>query len=53
VLQCFDPGYDETGVAMGEDVSFCRRWQATGGDIWVVFDETVGHVGPFVFRASL
>lgn len=52
VLQCFDPAYDENGVAMGEDVSFCRRWQATGGELWVVFDETVGHVGPFVFRAA-
>jgi len=51
VLQCFDPAYDANGVAMGEDVSFCRRWQATGGHLWVVFDETVGHVGPFVFRA--
>ena len=53
VLQCFDPAYDENGVTMGEDVSFCRRWRATGGELWVVFDETVGHVGPFVFRAAL
>ena len=53
VLQCFDPSYDENGVSVGEDVSFCRRWQATGGELWVVFDETVGHVGPFVFRAAL
>lgn len=51
VLQCFDPAYDEGGVSMGEDISFTRRWQATGGDIWVVFDDTVGHVGPYVFRA--
>jgi len=53
VLQCFDPIYDGKGVAMGEDVSFCRRWQDTGGEVWVVFDETVGHVGPFMFRAAL
>ena len=51
VLQCFDPAYDENGVSMGEDVSFTRRWQQTGGELWVVFDDTVGHVGPFVFRA--
>lgn len=51
VLQCFDPAYDEGGVSMGEDISFTRRWKATGGDIWVVFDDTVGHVGPYVFRA--
>ena len=53
VLQCFDPAYDDNGVAVGEDVAFCRRWRATGGELWVVFDETVGHVGPFVFRAAL
>lgn len=51
VLQCFDPAPDVNGVSMGEDVSFCRRWQATGGELWVVFDDTVGHVGPYVFRA--
>lgn len=51
VLQCFDPAYDEAGVAMGEDVSFARRWQGAGGEIWVYYDDTVGHVGPFVFRA--
>jgi hypothetical protein len=53
VLQCFDHAYDENGVAMSEDVSFCRRWQDAGGELWAVFDETVGHVGPFVFRATL
>ncbi|HEY8572112.1 hypothetical protein [Phenylobacterium sp.] len=51
VLQCFEPQYDEAGLAMSEDVSFCRRWQQAGGELWVVFDDTVGHVGPFTFRA--
>lgn len=53
VLQCFDPAYDEAGIAMSEDVSFCRRWQATGGEVWVVYDDAVGHSGPFTFRARL
>ncbi len=52
VLQCFDPLYDENGLAMSEDVSFIRRWQAQGGDVWAVFDERVGHIGPFMFRAA-
>lgn len=51
VLQCFDPAHDANGISMGEDVSFCRRWQATGGELWVVFDDTVGHIGPYMFRA--
>ena len=53
VLQCFDPIYDPNGVAIGEDLSFCRRWRAAGGELWTVFDDTVGHFGPFLFRARL
>lgn len=53
VLQCLDSAYDANGVAMSEDVSFCRRWQDSDGELWVVFDETVGHSAPFTFRASL
>lgn len=52
-LQCFDPLYDENGLAMSEDVSFIRRWQGQGGEVWAVFDERVGHVGPFMFRAGM
>lgn len=53
VLQCFDPVYDANGVAIGEDLSFCRRWRALGEELWAVFDDTVGHFGPFLFRARL
>jgi len=51
VLQCFEPLYDQAGVAMSEDVSFLRRWQDAGGELWAVFDDRVGHVGPFMFSA--
>lgn len=53
VLQCFDPVYDPNGIAISEDLSFCRRWRAVGGEIWTLFDDTVGHFGPFLFRARL
>jgi hypothetical protein len=53
VLQCFDAMYDPNGVAIGEDLSFCRRWRAAGGELWTIFDDTVGHFGPFLFRARL
>ncbi len=53
VLQCFDAAYDPNGVAIGEDLSFCRRWRAVGGELWTIFDDTVGHFGPFLFRARL
>jgi hypothetical protein len=52
VLQCFDPLADARGLKMGEDVSFCRRWTDLGGDIWVTFDESIGHTGPYTFRAA-
>jgi hypothetical protein len=50
VLQCFEALYDESGVAMSEDIAFCRRWSELGGEIWAVFDPRVGHIGPFTFR---
>ncbi len=53
VLQVFDPVYDPNGVAIGEDLSFCRRWRDAGGELWTIFDDTVGHFGPFLFRARL
>ena len=37
---------------MGEDFSFCQRWRALGGEIWVTFDESLGHTGPYTFRAA-
>jgi hypothetical protein len=53
VLQCFEALSDAHGIAMSEDVSFCRRWRAIGGEIWALFDERIGHVGPFTFRPAL
>jgi hypothetical protein len=52
VFQCFEPLANENGVKMGEDVSFCRRWRDIGGEIWVTFDESIGHTGPYTFRAA-
>ena len=52
VFQAFEPLANEHGVKMGEDVSFCRRWRAIGGEIWLTFDESIGHTGPYTFRAA-
>jgi hypothetical protein len=35
---------------MSEDYSFCSRWTETGGEIFAVIDEEIGHAGEFVFR---
>jgi hypothetical protein len=46
LLQCFEPGRDQHGIALGEDVSFCLRWsQELKGEIWANVDEAIMHVG--------
>lgn len=52
VLQCFEALPNPNGVMMGEDFSFCKRWRDLGGEIWVTFDESLGHTGPYTFRAA-
>jgi hypothetical protein len=53
VLQCFEQLRNPHGVMLSEDVSFCRRWRGMGGEIWLTFDESIGHTGPYTFRAAL
>jgi hypothetical protein len=53
VLQCFESMTDDNGIAQSEDVSFCRRWRAIGGELWATFDQAVGHTGPITYRAAV
>jgi hypothetical protein len=54
VLQVFDNLRDpHTTLFVGEDVSFCRRWTDTGGEIWAMVDELVTHVGYHNFTGRL
>lgn len=40
----------ETGESYsGEDVSFCRRWRAVGGKIWIHTGVVLKHTGDQVF----
>lgn len=32
---------------LSEDMSFCRRWVALGGEIWANVEHRISHVGPF------
>lgn len=52
VFQIFEALPNPNGVMMGEDVSFCHRWRNLGGEVWVTFDESLGHTGPYTFRAA-
>jgi hypothetical protein len=45
VLQCFEPLRLQSGLYLGEDVSFFRRWSSIGGEMWALADEMIMHAG--------
>jgi hypothetical protein len=45
-LKCFDARATQSGVTLGEDFAFAHRWvYQLGGEIHLVFDEFIFHVG--------
>jgi hypothetical protein len=48
VIRCFDKIRNET-MRLSEDMSFCYRWQACGGEVWANVNHKISHVGPFDF----
>jgi hypothetical protein len=42
----------ETGYYLSEDFSFCRRWRAIGGAIWLDLASKLAHVGPHAFQGD-
>lgn len=43
----------ETSTYLSEDFSFCHRWAAMGGEIWVDLTSKLQHVGSMVFQGDL
>lgn len=43
----------EGKTRLSEDLSFCHRWRAMGGRIWIDPDMTIGHIGPKLFVGKL
>jgi hypothetical protein len=41
------------GLRWSEDYTFCERWRAIGGDIWLDPMITLGHWGPHPWRGSI
>lgn len=35
---------------LSEDLSFCERWRACGGEVWAHIARTITHVGPYHYR---
>jgi hypothetical protein len=48
----FNPLENEEGVPLSEDISFCRRWITSGGEIWADIGSTTVHVGREPFSGS-
>ena len=41
-----------TGIYLSEDYSFCRRWRALGGEIWLDLESKLTHTGQDSFRGD-
>jgi len=52
LLQAFAPLYTDRGNILSEDISFCRRWTDTGGELWASIGEEVVHVGRHAVRGT-
>jgi hypothetical protein len=49
----FDCVIDHRGHYLSEDWTFCRRWQALGGDIWAHSKTLLNHVGHYEFQGDI
>ena len=49
----FDTIIDSKGHYLSEDWTFCRRWQALGGDIWADSRVLLNHSGHYEFKGDL
>lgn len=51
IFECMiDP---ESDRYLSEDYSFCRRWQALGGEIWVDVLSTLSHTGAIIIAGDI
>lgn len=43
----------EKGVLWSEDLSWCQRWRAIGGEVWLDPDIRLGHFGNYMFTGNI
>ena len=48
----FNEMQNEEGITLTEDISFCRRWRQTGGEIWIDGASEVLHIGRAVHSGN-
>ncbi len=49
----FDTEIDHRGHYLSEDWTFCRRWQALGGEIWAHSKTLLNHIGHYEFQGDI
>lgn len=49
----FDTEIDHRGHYLSEDWTFCRRWQAIGGEIWAHSKTLLNHIGHYEFQGDI
>lgn len=49
----FDTEIDHRGHYLSEDWTFCRRWQALGGEIWAHSKTLLNHIGHYEFMGDI
>jgi len=49
----FDCEIDHRGHYLSEDWTFCRRWQALGGEIWAHSKTLLNHIGHYEFQGDI
>ena len=49
----FDTEIDHRGHYLSEDWTFCRRWQALGGEIWAHSKTLLNHIGHYEFLGDI
>lgn len=52
MFSIFDTVIDSNGHYLSEDWTFCRRWQALGGDIWADSRVLLNHIGHYEFKGD-
>ncbi len=49
----FDCITHETEGALGEDISFCKKWEDMGGTMWADTEAALTHYGTYSFQSQL
>lgn len=49
----FDCITHETQGALGEDISFCKKWEEMGGTMWADTEAALTHYGTYSFQSQL